>query len=115
MVVDRNFSSSKASTRQASGPAIIEVVIVVDKEFGDLFSSNYQRIVDYLTVYFWDLNIRYKTLPSVDISFRVNGLLIMDVCMPPFVFNYCGIFWACHLICINPTLDAYFRRYGFPC
>lgn len=66
----------------ATGPANIEIVIVVDKEFGDLFSHNYQRIVDYLTVYFWDVNIRYKTLPSLDISFRVNGLLIMEVNLP---------------------------------
>ncbi|XP_035711815.1 uncharacterized protein LOC118437124 [Folsomia candida] len=78
VLVDRNFSSSKASTRQASGPAIIEAVIVVDKDFGDLFSHNYQRIVDYLTVYFWDVNMRFKTLPSADISIRVNGLLIME-------------------------------------
>ncbi|XP_021953584.1 uncharacterized protein LOC110850459 [Folsomia candida] len=77
LVADRNFSSGISSI-MATGPANIEIVIVVDKEFGDLFSHNYQRIVDYLTVYFWDVNIRYKTLPSLDISFRVNGLLIME-------------------------------------
>lgn len=63
----------------STGPAVIELVIVVDKEFGDVFQQNYQRVVDYLTIYFWDVNIRYKTLWSVDLSIRVNGLLIMDV------------------------------------
>ncbi len=63
----------------ATGPAVIEIVIVVDKDFGDLFQQNYQKVVDYLTIYFWDVNIRYKTLWSVDISIRVNGLLIMAV------------------------------------
>lgn len=51
----------------------------MDKELGDLFQQNYQKIVDYLTVYFWDVNMRYKTLWSVDLSIRVNGILIMDV------------------------------------
>lgn len=63
----------------STGPAVIELLIVVDKEFGDLFQQNYQSIVDYFTVYFWDVNMRYKTLWSVDISIRVNGLLIMKV------------------------------------
>lgn len=68
-----------AGRAAATGPAVIELVIVVDKEFGDVFQQNYQKVVDYLTIYFWDVNIRYKSLWSVDLSFRVNGLLIMAV------------------------------------
>lgn len=64
---------------QLSGPAVIELAIVVDKEFGDIFQQNYQKIINYLTIYFWDVNMRYKTLWSVDISIRVNALLIMAV------------------------------------
>lgn len=80
--IPANFTRKvdKLAGRAAStGPAIIEVVIVVDKEFGDVFQQNYQKVVDYLTVYFWDVNMRYKSLWSVDISIRVNGLLIMSV------------------------------------
>ncbi len=58
---------------------MVELVIVVDKDFGDKFNQDYYAVVDYLTIYFWDVNMRYKTLPSVDVSFRVNGLLIMEV------------------------------------
>lgn len=73
-------SSNKIRGRFTStGPAVIEVVIVVDKEFGDLFQQNYQQIVNYLTIYFWDVNMRFKSLWSVDISIRVNALLIMSV------------------------------------
>lgn len=73
-------TTNKLAGRAAStGPAVIELVIVVDKEFGDVFQQNYQKVVNYLTVYFWDVNIRYKTLWSVDLSIRVNGLLIMAV------------------------------------
>lgn len=63
----------------ASGPAVIELAIVVDKDLGDLFYQDYQKIVDYLTIYFWDVNIRYKSLWSVDNSIQVNALLIMAV------------------------------------
>ncbi|XP_037042773.1 uncharacterized protein LOC119079069 [Bradysia coprophila] len=77
-----------AGRATATGPAVIEVVIVVDKAFGDVFQQNYQRVVDYLTIYFWDVNIRYKTLWSVDLSFRVNGLLIMaSTGAQPFIEN----------------------------
>lgn len=49
-----------AGDAPSTGPAVIEVVVVVDKEFGDVFQQNYQKVVDYLTVYFWDVNIRYN-------------------------------------------------------
>lgn len=68
-----------AGRAASTGPAVIELVIVVDKDFGDMFQQNYQKIVDYLTIYFWDVNMRYKSLWSVDLSIRVNGLLIMAV------------------------------------
>lgn len=79
-----NLSSGRRSSRIGGAPAILELVIVVDKEFGDLFSHNYYQIVDYLTVYFWDINIRFKSLTSVDLSLRVNGLLIMEVGTDPY-------------------------------
>lgn len=67
--------------RQASqsGPYIVELLVVVDKEFGDLFQQDYWKIKDYLTIYFWDVNMRFKTLWGVDVTFRVNSLLTMRV------------------------------------
>jgi hypothetical protein len=58
---------------------VVEIVLVVDKDLGDVFRQNYNAVVDYLAVYFADVNMRYKTLPSVDISFQVNAVLIMKV------------------------------------
>lgn len=63
----------------SSGPAVIEIVVVVDKEFADLFQQDFQKIIEYLTIYFWDINMRYKTIWSIDISIRINGVLIMEV------------------------------------
>jgi len=59
--------------------AIVEMVIVCDKEFGDIFGHNNQRILEYLTVYMWHLNMRYKTLPSVNLSFRITGVIVISV------------------------------------
>jgi len=55
------------------------MVIVCDKEFGDIFGHNNQRILEYFTVYMWDVNMRYKTLPSNNISFRINGIVVISV------------------------------------
>ncbi|ODN06445.1 A disintegrin and metalloproteinase with thrombospondin motifs 17 [Orchesella cincta] len=59
--------------------AVVEVVIICDKEFGDAFQHDRVKILDYLTVYFWDINLRFKTLPSSNISFRVTGVVIISV------------------------------------
>jgi len=59
--------------------AVVEMVIVCDKEFGDVFGHDNQKILEYLTVYMWDVNMRYKTLPSVNLSFRITGIIIISV------------------------------------
>ena len=66
--------------------AIVELMIVCDKEFGDLFAHNRQRILDYWTVYMYDVNRRYATLTSDAVSFRVNGILIIgNIAGQPFI------------------------------
>lgn len=60
------------------GPLVVEVLVVCDKEFSDIFNQDRNKIVDYLTMYFWDVNVRYRTLPSVDISFRVTGVVLIS-------------------------------------
>jgi len=52
---------------------------VCDKEFGDIFGQNNQKILNYFTVYMWDVNMRYKSLPSDNISFRINGIVLISV------------------------------------
>ncbi|ODM87830.1 Venom metalloproteinase 3 [Orchesella cincta] len=52
--------------------------MVCDKEFGDVFQHDRVKILDYLTVYFWDINLRYKTLPSINLSFRVTGVVVIS-------------------------------------
>ncbi|CAL8143695.1 unnamed protein product [Orchesella dallaii] len=67
-----------STQRQINGvDAVVELLVVCDKEFGDVFQHNRVRILDYLTVYFWDVNLRYKTLPSNNISFRVTGVVVI--------------------------------------
>lgn len=63
-----------------SDESIIETMVVVDRDFANLFQQDYQKIVNYLTSYFWDVNMRFKSLWSVDISIRINGLIVMTVC-----------------------------------
>lgn len=59
--------------------AIVEVAIVCDKEFGTLFQHNRQKIIDYFSVYFWDISMRFKTLPSSNISFRITSVVMIAV------------------------------------
>jgi len=76
----RNISSNGSNLRaDESVDAVVETVIVCDKEFGDVFGHNNQKILEYLTVYMWDVNMRYKTLPSVNISFRITGIIVISV------------------------------------
>ncbi len=79
----RNFTPSFNAL--SNTPAVVEIVLVVDKDLGDVFRQNYNAVVDYLAVYFADVNMRYKTLPSVDISFQVNAVLIMKVSKDDFL------------------------------
>jgi len=82
LVVDlgRNISSNGTMMSAAeSVDAVVEMVIVCDKEFGDIFGHNNQKILEYLTVYMWDVNMRYKTLPSVNLSFRITGIVVISV------------------------------------
>ncbi|ODN06444.1 A disintegrin and metalloproteinase with thrombospondin motifs 13 [Orchesella cincta] len=58
--------------------AVVEVVVVCDKEWGDVFQHDRKKILDYWTLYFWDINLRFKTLPSNSISFRVNGIVVIS-------------------------------------
>lgn len=62
-----------------AGQTVVEVLVVIDKELGDVFQGNYGKIVDYLSIYFWDINTRYKSLWSVDISFRFSEVLVIRV------------------------------------
>ncbi|XP_037033578.1 A disintegrin and metalloproteinase with thrombospondin motifs 9-like [Bradysia coprophila] len=76
--INRNFTSPphrRAKRAASTGPAVVELVIVTDKEFGDIFQQDYFKILNYLTAFLWDVNMRYKTLLNTDISFRLNGLL----------------------------------------
>ncbi|CAL8143682.1 unnamed protein product [Orchesella dallaii] len=70
----------KLTMSKQGGPvnAVVEVVLVLDKEFGDIFHHDRRRILDYFTVYFWDVNLRYKTLPSNNVSFRITGIVIIS-------------------------------------
>ncbi|ODN06439.1 Venom metalloproteinase 3 [Orchesella cincta] len=67
-----------ASKQGGSVNAVVEVVLVLDKEFGDIFQHDRRRILDYFTVYFWDINLRYKTLPSNSVSFRITGIIVIS-------------------------------------
>lgn len=73
-----NFVSSVRSSH-GQGRLVVETLVVVDKEFADVFQHDRKQIIDYLTTYFWDVNMRFKTLPSVNLSFRVTGVMIISV------------------------------------
>lgn len=44
-----------------------------------MYEHDYKKIANYLTVYFWDVNSRFKSLWSVDISIQIVDLLIIKV------------------------------------
>lgn len=58
---------------------VVEVAIVCDKEFGDLFHHNRQKILEYWTVFHWDVNMFYKTLPSSNVSFKITSVTLINV------------------------------------
>jgi len=71
----RNVPAAQAS----SVKNIVELVIVCDKELSELFNYDEKKLLDYYTIALWDINLRYKTLPSVDISIRLNGIVVISV------------------------------------
>ncbi|ODM87991.1 Venom metalloproteinase 3, partial [Orchesella cincta] len=68
----------QSSPKAAANDAVAEILVVCDKEFGDIFQHDRVKILDYLTVYFWDINLRYKTLPNINLSFRVTGVVVIS-------------------------------------
>lgn len=59
--------------------ATVEVAIVCDKEFADKFNHDERKIQDYFTAWFWDVTMRFRTLPSSSISFRITSLTVIKV------------------------------------
>lgn len=58
---------------------VVEVALFCDKEFGELFQYDRQQIIDYWTVFFWDVTLRFKTLQRTSVSFRVTSLTLLTV------------------------------------
>lgn len=60
---------------------VIETLLVCDKEWTGLFSHNKQQIKDYISVYFSDLNQRFRTLRErgANIRFVVTGIMMLTV------------------------------------
>ncbi|ODM92024.1 Venom metalloproteinase 3, partial [Orchesella cincta] len=75
--IGRKLTPSKL---RESGPfnAVVEILVVIDKELGDVFQQDRKKILDYLTVYFWDVNLRFSTLTSNNISVRITGVVVME-------------------------------------
>lgn len=74
-----NGKSKRSADLKDMASATVKVAIVCDLDFGKLFKHDRQKILDYWTVYFWDISLRFKTLPSVDISFRINSVTVIAV------------------------------------
>lgn len=86
---ERNLSISGfednhvAATDEVS--ATVELAIVCDLDFVKLFKS-YQEIVKYWEIYYWDVAMKFKSLPSSDVSIHVTGLvLVLDYESQPFI------------------------------
>ncbi|ODM87998.1 Venom metalloproteinase antarease-like [Orchesella cincta] len=77
-VVNGKSPIKQSSPNAAANDAVAEILVVCDKEFGDVFQHDRVKILDYLTVYFWDVNLRYKTLPSINLTFRVTGVVVIS-------------------------------------
>lgn len=52
----------------------METLIVCDEEWSALFNYDRQKIIDYWTVYFWDINLRFSTL-AFRTSFVITGVI----------------------------------------
>lgn len=70
---DFNSQAPKASPT----PLIVELSIVCDNEFGNLFQRNKTMILDYWKVYIWDVNNRFKTLNKTNITFHIASLIVI--------------------------------------
>lgn len=67
----------KSSLAIPAGGNVVELLIVCDREWGDLFNHDRKQILEYWTTFMWDVNLRYKTMPNVEISFIVVDVLVM--------------------------------------
>jgi len=57
----------------------VELVVVADYELSQVFDGNYERILEYYIPFMWDINMKYKTLPSTRISLQLNGIVVIAV------------------------------------
>jgi len=58
---------------------VVELLIICDKKNSNLFKQDEKKILDYFTVTMWGINMIYKTLPSVNISFKIIGIILLKV------------------------------------
>ena len=77
--LDRNLTADPSLAAASKADVVVELVIVCDKALSDVFGQDRQRILNYWTVFLWDVNMRYKTLRTDSVSFRLNGLVMISV------------------------------------
>lgn len=99
LAVDLGINSVESDNSESTGNSsnfIVEMALVCDKEFSDVFRHDRQKILDYWTVFLWDLAMRYRTLFSVTISFRITSVTVFDVRFfkDPIVLEYSKIIFG---------------------
>ena len=60
-------------------PAVVELLVVVDKELADVFNQTEKLIYEYLDGYMRDVNMRYKSLQLSTVSVKIASVWIMKV------------------------------------
>lgn len=82
--------SAKNNTR-----LIVDVAIVCDKEFSDLFSHNRKKLLNYWTVRFRHVSMHFLTIPDVEISFHVTSVTAISVMTCHFMFTILHLHTSC--------------------
>lgn len=67
-----NFTNS-------SNEIMAEVAVVCDKDLADFYDNDRQKILDHLTILFWDIHMRFRTLTKTSTSFRVTSVTVVNV------------------------------------
>ncbi len=76
-VSSRDFSPQVPKTSLT--PFVVELSIICDKDFGDIFHHNIVNISNYWKTYIWDVNNRFKTLTKTNITFHIASIRVIRV------------------------------------
>lgn len=76
-----NFSNENSTFPLINGKheIVIELTIVCDLDCSQLFQKNKEKLLTFWKSLLWDVHLRFNTVQNINLSFRVNSIIELEV------------------------------------